>query len=96
MVAFVEAAWLARLEAAALHRYELPAAAFEDLEDAGIWVSRAAVEPLRVEKIADLPTRLAAANVDLRVVESLVPLKGVWSTSLHASGIRLRNAQGWA
>jgi hypothetical protein len=28
-------------------------------------------------------------------MESLAPLRDVWSTSLHASGIRLRNAQGW-
>jgi len=29
------------------------------------------------------------------VMERLTPLKNVWSTSLHASGIRLRNAQDW-
>ncbi len=25
----------------------------------------------------------------------LTPLRGIWDTSLHASGIRLRNAQDW-
>jgi hypothetical protein len=33
--------------------------------------------------------------VELRVMESLLPLRGVWDSSLHASGIRLRNARGW-
>ncbi len=36
-----------------------------------------------------------AVRVELRVMESLTPLRGVWETSLHASGIRLRHAQGW-
>lgn len=25
----------------------------------------------------------------------LTPLRGIWDTSLHASGIRLRNARDW-
>lgn len=29
------------------------------------------------------------------MMDSLIPLKGVWDISLHASGIRLRNAAGW-
>jgi hypothetical protein len=28
-------------------------------------------------------------------MDSLAPLRGVWGASLHASGIRLRNAAGW-
>ena len=44
---------------------------------------------------AILPTALAECDVELRAVDSLVPLRGVWSSSLHASGIRLRNAVGW-
>jgi hypothetical protein len=28
-------------------------------------------------------------------MDNLLPLKGLWNTSLHASGIRLRNAAGW-
>ncbi len=38
---------------------------------------------------------LEAANVELRLLPSLEPLRDVWETSLHASGVRLRNAQGW-
>lgn len=95
MLAFVEAGWLARIAAATLWRYELPPQTFEDLQDAGMWVSRQAVRPLQVEPIADLRAALAAEDVELRVLPDLTPLKGVWDTSLHASGLRLRNAKGW-
>lgn len=96
MIAYVETAWLGRLQAATLYRYALPAEAFEDLADAGMWVSRRAVTPQGVETLRDLPAALAGANVELRALDSLIPLRDVWSTSLHASGIRLRNAEGWA
>jgi hypothetical protein len=29
------------------------------------------------------------------MLDDLTPLKEVWQSSLHASGIRLRNARGW-
>ena len=28
-------------------------------------------------------------------METLTPLRGLWETTLHTSGIRLRNAVGW-
>lgn len=92
----VEAAWLERLRGAAIHRYELPPQTFESLHDAGMWVSRDAVEPLGVETLTDLPAALVAEGAALIAMDSLTPLRDVWSTSLHASGIRLRNARGWA
>ncbi|MFI4934760.1 MAG: DUF6886 family protein [Caulobacterales bacterium] len=95
MVAHIEEAWRERHRRARVFRYELPATSFQSLSDAGMWVSRQAVEPLSVEALDDLPGRLAGADVDLRILPDLLPLKGVWETSLHASGIRLRNAQGW-
>jgi len=95
MVAHIEQDWVERVRTARIYRYEFPAEAFEDLHDAGMWIARSPVEPLRMEVIGDLPAALRDRGVDLRVVESLVPLKGVWSTSLHASGIRLRHAKGW-
>jgi hypothetical protein len=61
-----------------------------------MWVSRAAVRPLGVEAMTDLPAQLEARGIELRVLESLAPLKDVWNTSLHASGLRLRNARDWA
>ena len=95
MIAFVETAWLARIEGQCLFRYEFPTDTFEDLNDAGMWVSQEAIEPIGVRRIDDLLAELIAQDVELKVVESLVPLKGLWGTSLHVSGIRLRNARGW-
>lgn len=95
IVVHVEWVWYERLKTTAIHRYDLPVASFESLEDAGMWVSRDPVTPLAMETLTDLPAAMAQAGVELRLVESLVVLKGVWGSSLHASGIRLRNAQGW-
>ncbi|MBP6877068.1 MAG: hypothetical protein KBC34_03530 [Phenylobacterium sp.] len=95
MLAYVERGWLAALTGARLYRYELPASSFEDLDDAGMWVSRQVVIPDAMIEVADLPAALAASDVELRPVDSLVPLREVWRTSLHASGVRLRNAVGW-
>ncbi len=94
-IAFVERAWLDRIEAGAIYRYDLPTAGFEDVGEVGMWVSRLPVRPIGVEALSPLQTELIRRDVELRVVDTLVPLKGVWETSLHASGIRLRNAQGW-
>ena len=95
MIACVEWAWLERIQTTTLYRYTFAGDAFESLDDAGMWVSRGAVRPLAVAPLDDLLGALRAAEVELRVMESLLPLRGVWETSLHASGIRLRNAEGW-
>jgi hypothetical protein len=94
-VAFMERVWLDRLSEAVVHRYELPTAGFEELGDVGMWVSRSPVAPLGLEALADLPRQLEARGVEVRVLDSLLPLKPIWGSSLHASGIRLRNAAGW-
>jgi hypothetical protein len=94
-LAFIEEGWLERLRTATVNRYELPTETFEALGDVGMWVSRAPVKPLGVETVADLPAALEAQSVELRVLPTLTPLKNVWTTSLHASGVRLRNAKGW-
>jgi hypothetical protein len=95
IVAYIERRWAATLATTTLHRYELPAESFVSLEDAGMWVSRTAVSPATRIAIAELPAALTAADVELRELPELTPLRGVWSTTLHASGIRLRNAVGW-
>jgi len=95
MRAWIERGWAARLAAAGLWRYQLPPEAFESLGDAGMHVARCAVAPIGCEAIGDLPAALAAADVALELVDSLVPLKPLWQTTLHVSGIRLRNAAGW-
>ncbi len=96
MRAFIEAAWRDRLASATLHRYEFADAAFADLADAGMWVSRTPVAPIAHTEVRDLVGELRAQDVDLVVLDSLVPLRELWSTSLQTSGIRLRNAAGWA
>lgn len=95
IVAHIEAAWLDRLRQTPIHRYEFQSEGFEDLDDAGMWVSRETVTPIGMETLHDLPTVLRAQDVELRVMERLGPLQNVWLSSLHASGSRLRNAQDW-
>lgn len=95
IVAVIERGWLDLLRSETLCRYELPAAPFVSLNDAGMWVSRSAVRPLAKRAIGDLPATLASSGVELRVQDSLVPLHDAWNSSLHVSGIRLRNATGW-
>jgi hypothetical protein len=94
-IAYVEEAWLDAIAKATICRYALPPETFESLDDAGMWVSRAPVTPTRMEIISDLARALEAQGVELRAMSSLAPLAGVWSTTLHASGIRLRNARDW-
>ena len=95
MVAHVETAWRDRLNSERLYRYELPSRAFEPLNEAGMFVSRASVEPLAVEALANLPASLDACGVELEIMPSLRPLRDVWKSSMMASGIRLRNARDW-
>jgi hypothetical protein len=95
MQAHIEAAWLGRLRTTAVYRYAFDPAAFEPLQDAGMCVARRAVRPLAVEPVGYLPAALEAADVELHVLADLLPLKGVWDSTLHASGIRLRHAVGW-
>ncbi|ASG21994.1 DUF6886 family protein [Nitrospirillum viridazoti] len=93
--AYIEREWYPEVADATLHRYDLPTDSFEPLLDAGMWVSRSTVIPLGRDTLCDVPSAFAPRGVDLRVVDSLLPLKSLWGTTLHASGIRLRNAQAW-
>ena len=95
MQAHIEAAWLAQVKAAEVYRYTMPADRFEPLQDAGMCVARSAVTPLAVEPVGDLLQAMDAAGVELHVMDDLLPLKGVWESTLWASGIRLRNARRW-
>jgi len=71
----------------------MPAGSFTSLNDAGMWVSRATVIPLDRMEVADLPTALHDEGVELRIVPALSNLFHVRQTTLHVSGIRLRNAR---
>ena len=93
-IAAIEAGWLDRLHETRLYRYVLPGSSFE-LRDAnaGYWVSRQAVEPSRIEPVADLLRALADADVELRIMPSLWPLyEAVVASTLGFSIIRWRNA----
>ncbi|MEQ5841888.1 hypothetical protein N0A02_20850 [Paraburkholderia acidicola] len=94
-IAHIERTWFERLRTGLVHRYEMPSSTFEEVGEVGMWVSRTEVKPVRVETLHDLLAQLESLNIELRVMERLTPLKTVWQTSLHASGIRLRNAQDW-
>jgi len=95
MLAHIEEAWCDRLGTTPIYRYAFDRGSFEDIGDVGMWVSRTTVEPVAIEPVGDLLSALQAADVELRVMPDLLPLKGVWDSSLHASGIRLRNAARW-
>ncbi|MGH2609846.1 MAG: DUF6886 family protein [Tepidiformaceae bacterium] len=96
LIAHVEWDWYETLRTHVLYRYELPPATFEPLEDdAWMWVSRATIEPLRVDAINDIPAAMAEAGVELRLMKSLAPLWKAWESSVHFSGIRLRNSRTW-
>lgn len=91
-VAYVEESWMDRIASASIYRYQLPDAGFRDLEDVGMSVASHTVIPKKIDHLTDLPARLTALGVALRAVPSLQPIKMVWDSSLHASGIRLRHA----
>jgi hypothetical protein len=94
-VAAIEGAWLERMQTTPLFVYRFSPETFAPLQnDAWMYVSREAVTPLSVEPVGDLMARLRDANVELRITPSLWPLwHAVVASSLHFSGIRLRNAQ---
>lgn len=95
MVAHMESAWVERLDQCRLYRYTFDGATFESLQDFGAYVSCDAVMPMSVEPVGDLRRALEAGGAELRVMESLQPLAEVWKSTLHFSGIRLRNATDW-
>jgi hypothetical protein len=104
MVIAIESRWLERIRATSLYRYVMPQATFRRLtfdahtpDSSGHWVSREGVAPIGFESIDDLLGALAAEDIELRVMPSLVELwKTVVQSSLQFSGTRLRNAQGWS
>ncbi|MGD1855012.1 MAG: DUF6886 family protein [Leptolyngbyaceae cyanobacterium] len=92
---YIEEAWLNPVNTATIYRYNLPTEAFVSLKDAGMWVAKTEVTPISSDALTQLPKEHQKRNIELRTLDNLLPLKGVWQTSLHASGIRLRNAQRW-
>ncbi len=97
MAIAVESRWLDSIRQTVLYRYTMPDEGFAPLDDiAGHWVNRSAVTPLSVDPVGDLLRALLDANVELRVMPSLIELwRRVIQSTLCFSGTRLRNAKGW-
>lgn len=94
VVAF-EASWLDRVRSARLAVYEMPPQTFFDaLLEAGYWISRESVVPLRMSVVDDALSALVAAGVEVRVLQEFWPLcDAVAGSSLRFSIIRKRNAE---
>lgn len=94
VVAF-EASWLDRVRSARLAVYEMPPATFADaLLEAGYWISRESVTPLRMTIVDDCLAALTAAGAEVRIVHDFWPLcDAVAGSSLRFSIIRKRNAE---
>ena len=90
----IEEAWLDRMRAATVFAYRLPEERFEPHpEVGGYWISRAAAEPIEIERLDDLVGRHERAEIELRVLANLWPLwNDVAASTLEFSGMRLRYA----
>lgn len=90
----IESAWLERIRNTKLFMYHLPVETFQCFDPiAGYYVSREAVQPLSVEPVGDLLSRLVAANIELRITPSLQKLRqALVSSTVPFSMIRMRNA----
>lgn len=94
-IAYIEDIWRDRMRTTQLYRYSLPRGSFTPLDDAGMFVSRDAVTPTDMTPLTNLPTQLATQGVTLIPCQKLTGFQHLWDTTLHVSGMRLRNAQDW-
>jgi hypothetical protein len=95
----IEYTWLAAMTSVQLYAYRLPAAPFRPIGSPVVaMVSTVAVRPLAPPTpVGDLVALHRDAGIQLRVLPSIRAFwDGVVGSSLAYSGIRLRNAAGWA
>ena len=94
-VVAIESSWFERVRSCRLYCYHLPADTFVSIDEcAGYYVSDVPVVPVRVEVFDNLILELLNRGVELRIVESLWPLRDeVVASTLQFSMIRMRNAQ---
>ena len=91
----IERGWLDRMSTTTVYRYELDAADFTPWNDAsGQWICDHEVAPLSVAPIGDLLGLHRDTGIELRVVDSLWPLRdlahrGPWDFST----VRMGNAR---
>ena len=91
----IEAAWLERVRACRLYAYEFDPAPFQlRIEEAGYWVARCDVVPLKVSPVGDLLARHVEAGIEFRIVRNLWPMvDAIVASGLEFSIIRKANAQ---
>ncbi len=71
----IETAWLDRVRATQLYRYDFDAGDFDPWPEAsGQWISHEVVEPLAVTAMGDLVDAHREARIELRLVPNLWPL----------------------
>ena len=94
-VVAIESAWFEPVRSCRLYCYYFPADTFVSIDEcAGYYVSNVPVVPARVEVFDDLIVEILNRGVELRIVESLWPLRDeVVASTLQFSMIRMRNAQ---
>jgi hypothetical protein len=104
MLLFVDASFETAWREGTLFRYEMDSRdGFIDTGDHGVWISRQPVVPLGLVRLTDLPAELECADVEVRVVESLIDVArtlydfgaGRFLTTLHVSMIRTSNIANW-
>jgi hypothetical protein len=91
----IESAWKERAARQALWVYEMPPSQFESVDVcAGYFVARQAVRPKSRELIPSALDALLRRDIELRVLDTLWPLRdAVLESTLEYSIIRMRNAQ---
>jgi hypothetical protein len=91
----IEWDWFERVRTALLYNYEFIDSTFALFDaNAGYYLSREVVTPIRVYAINDLLLELEQRNIELRVLNDLWPLHdAVATSSLEFSMIRMRNAK---
>jgi len=94
-VVALESAWLDRIRATTLYRYHFSESTFTCVDAcAGYYHSHHAIEPLQIDRITDLLAALATAEVEIRILPNLWPLRDtIVASSLPFSMIRMRNAR---
>ena len=91
----IEADWLERMRNCHLYAYRFDPTPFRlHNDEAGFWIAKEKIVPLRVEPVGDLLARHASADIELRVVPDLWPLiDAIIASGLDFSIIRKANAR---
>ena len=97
---FIDESWLERWLQATIFRYDLPPDSFADCSDHGVWVSKAEVRPIGLDRLTNLPD---LCPWPVQVVPSLTAkAKELYDFGTrqflyqgHVSMIRMSNLPDW-